>query len=57
MQPNFDKKFYLQTDVLAYSMGTVLSQEGGNMTPSLLKCTKPTLHPITYYSATFTPTE
>jgi hypothetical protein len=57
MQPNFNKKFYLQTDALAYGVGTILSQEGGNTTPSLLRCTKPTLHPIVYYSATFTPTE
>jgi hypothetical protein len=57
MQPNFDRKFYLQTDASAYSMGAVLLQDGGNTTPSLLKRTKPTLHPITYYSATFTPTE
>jgi hypothetical protein len=38
-------------------VGAVLSQEGGNTTPSLLKRTKPTLHPVAYYSATFTPTE
>jgi hypothetical protein len=38
-------------------VGAVLSQEGGNITPSLLKRTKPTLHPVAYYSATFTPTE
>jgi hypothetical protein len=57
MQPDFNKRFYLQTDASAYGVGTVLSQEGGNTTPSLLKRTKPTLHPVAYYSATFTPTE
>jgi hypothetical protein len=56
-QPNFNKRFYLQTDASAYGVGTVLSQEGGNTTPSLRKRTKPTLRPIAYYSATFTPTE
>jgi hypothetical protein len=57
MQLNFNKQFYLQTDALAYGVGTVLSQEGETTTPSLLKCTKPILHPIAYYSATFTPTK
>jgi hypothetical protein len=57
MQPDFNKHFYLQTDASAYSVGTILSQEGGNTTSSLRKHTKPTLHPVAYYSATFTPTE
>ncbi len=48
-QPNFDKTFYLQTDASAYSMGAVLSQEGESAN------SKPKHHPITYYSATFTP--
>ena len=56
-QPNFAKKFYLQTDASAYSIGTILSQEGELETPSLTKHSKPTLHPIAYYSATFTPME
>jgi hypothetical protein len=37
-------------------VGAVLSQEG-TLSPSLEKCTKPTLHPIAYYSATFIPAE
>jgi hypothetical protein len=55
-QPDFDRKFYLQVDALAYGVGAILSQEG-DLTPTLAKRIKPTLHPIAYYSATFTPTE
>ena len=57
IQPNFEKKFFLQVNASAYGMGTVLSQEGEITTPSLRKCRKPALHPIAFYSATFTPTE
>ncbi len=55
-QPDFEKQFYLQTDASAYNVGTVLSQRGES-SPSLNKRSKPTIHPIAYYSATFTPTE
>jgi hypothetical protein len=54
-QPNFDKTFYLQTDASAYSMGAVLSQEGGSGGTS--PNSKPKRHPIAYFSSTFTPTE
>jgi hypothetical protein len=37
IQPNFEKKFFLQVDASAYDVGTVLSQEGENTTPSLEK--------------------
>ena len=57
IQPNFEKKFFLQVDALAYSVGTILSQEGETTTSSLEKCQKQALHPIVFYSATFTPTE
>ena len=51
-QPDFDRPFFLQTDASAYGMGAVLSQnhDGG-------KGGKPRLHPIAYYSATFSPAE
>jgi hypothetical protein len=57
IQPNFEKKFFLQVNASAYGMGTILSQEGETTTPSLKKRRKPALHPIAFYSATFTPTE
>jgi len=56
MQPNFEHNFYLQVNASAYSMGAILSQEG-DLTPTLAKHQKPVLHPITYYSATFTLTK
>ena len=56
LQPDFNKKFYLQMDALAYGVGTILLQEG-ETTPSLATHKKPILHPIAYFSATFTLTE
>ncbi len=50
-QPDFHKMFYLQTDASVYSVGAVLSQEGESTN------SKPKRHPVTYYLATFTPTE
>jgi hypothetical protein len=57
IQSNFKKKFFLQVDASAYSVGAMLSQEGEITTPSLEKHHKPALHPIAFYSATLTPTE
>ncbi len=53
-QPNFEKPFFLQTDTLAYGMGTILLREGEHHT---VASQKPKLHPIAYYSTTFTPTK
>jgi hypothetical protein len=55
-QSDFKKHFYLQANASAYSVGAILSQEGKPL-PTLAKCTKPVTNPITYYLATFTPTE
>ena len=55
-QPNFNKRFFLQTDASKYGMGAILSQEGEHMPASdPSKQLKPKLHPITYYLATFIP--
>jgi RNase H-like domain found in reverse transcriptase len=57
-QPDFTKKFYVQTDTLAYGVGAILLQEGGLEEDSKENTTKkPKLHPLAYYSATFMPTE
>jgi len=52
-QPQYEAPFFLATDTSAYGVGAILSQEG-EPNP---RTQKPTQHPITYYSATFTPTE
>ena len=57
IQPDINKQFTLHVDTSAYSMGAILSQEGNHTTKTLAQCQKPVLHPVVYYSATFTPTE
>ena len=56
LQPDFNKKLYLQTDASAYGVGAVLLQEGETI-PSLSTHKKLVLYPIAYFSATFTSTE
>jgi len=50
-QPQYDKPFIVHTDASAYGVGAILLQEG-EINPQ--KPSKPRLHPIAYYSATFT---
>jgi RNase H-like domain found in reverse transcriptase/Integrase zinc binding domain/Chromo (CHRromatin Organisation MOdifier) domain len=54
-QLDFTKPFFLLTDASADGMGAILSQEGGS--DGLNTTQKPKLHPVAYYSATFTKTE
>src|SRR5712672_1239557 len=53
-QPQYDKPFVVHTDASAYGVGAILLQVGEINPKNPLK---PRLHPIAYYSATFTPTE
>ena len=57
IQPDVNKQFTLHVDASAYSVGAILSQEGSHTTKTLAQHQKPVLHPVAYYSATFTPTE
>ena len=52
-QPDYTQPFFLATDMSAYGVGAVLSQEGdfNAHTKKFIQ------QPITYYSATFNPTE
>ena len=52
-QPDYMKAFFLATDTSAYSMGTVLSQEG-ELNP---RTQKPMLCLVAYYPSMFTPME
>jgi len=57
LQPNFAKRFYLQTDASTYGMGAILSQAAGVDDIPPLKNSKPKLHPLAYYSAMLSPAE
>jgi len=50
------KRFFVQTDASNHGIGAILSQEGEEPA-DLTKETMPKLHPITFYSATFTLTQ
>jgi RNase H-like domain found in reverse transcriptase len=54
-QPDFIKPFFLLTDASVYGVGAILSQKGGSTESNANQ--KHRLHPIAYYSATFTETE
>src|SRR6266850_3157667 len=57
-QPDFTKPFYILTDASAYDMGAILLQEGESAVLQIeTPHKKPKLHPVAYYSATFTETE
>jgi len=57
-QPDFTKQFYVLTDASAYGVGAILLQEGETNTLHLeTPHKKLKLHPVAYYSATFTETE
>ena len=56
-QSDFTKPFYVLTDTSAYGMGAILSQEGESAVLQIeTPHKKPKLHPVAYYSATFTET-
>src|SRR5260221_808543 len=57
LQPNFTKRFFLQTDASAYGVGAILSQAADNCNLPPAKNSKPKLHPLAYYSAMFLPAE
>src|SRR5258708_10058457 len=52
LQPDFTKRFYLQTNASAYGVGTILLQAADTCDIPPAKNSKPKLHPLAYYLAT-----
>src|SRR5258708_12254433 len=55
LQPNFAKRFYLQTDTSSYGVGAILSQSARPAHTPLPKNPQPQLPPLAYHSTPLPP--